>query len=425
MRRAAAIGISSIVVAALVAVHGHDARADAPSCPVTGTSTATDARTCTDAYNALTHRLSGDLAAALTTQHELSQTVAAATARAQLLAAELSQEEAKVTALQNEIADLDAKIEALQTRIDTERSQLKALSRAIYREPASWLDIVASSGNLADALTATADMVVAGQRAHALQQRLTSDLALVQSDRDARQTDLDNESATLDSVQSGISDLSDIQTQLNSLTAQLSTLIARIRTTAAGLTNVSPDVTAALAGLMETQESTLNSQSEDAAWAIAGAGAGLASNLMELPAGLGPSGFALLWPVIGGTITQPFGPTSFALEPPLGQYAHFHTGVDIAAVYGTPVIAAADGLVVSVQHTGVGYGNYVIVAHGGGFLTLYGHLANTAVVEGQHVTRGELLGHIGTSGLSTGPHLHFEVRYNGAVVDPMRYLLPR
>jgi len=425
MRRAAAVGLASIVVAALVAVHGHEARADTTVCPVTGASTATDARTCTDAYNALTHRLSGDLAAALTTQHQLSQTVAAATARAQLLAAELTQEEAKVTELQNEIADLDAKIEALQTRIDTERTQLKALTRAIYRRPASWLDIVASSGNLADALTATADMVVAGQRAHALQQRLTSDLATVQSDRDARQTDLDNESATLDEVQSGISSLSDIQTELNSLTGQLSTLITRIRTTASGLANVSPDVTAALASLMETQQSTLNSQSQAAAWAIAGAGAGLAANLMELPAGLGPSGFALLWPVIGGTITQPFGPTSFALEPPLGQYAHFHTGVDIAAAYGTPVIASADGLVVSVQHTGVGYGNYVIVAHGGGFLTLYGHLADTTVMEGQQVTRGQLLGHIGTSGLSTGPHLHFEVRYNGAVVDPMRYLLPR
>lgn len=425
MRRAAAAGLAGIVAAALFAMQGHQARADTTVCPVTATSTATDARTCTDAYNALRQRLSGDVAAALTTQHQLSQTISAATARAQLLAAELTQEEAKITELQNEIAALDDQIAALQTRIDMERTQLKALTRAIYREPSSWLDVIASSGNLADALTATADMVVAGQRAHALQERLTSDLATVQADRDARQSDLDDENATLDEVESGISDLAAIQSQLNTLNSQLSALITRIRAAAAGLTNVSPDVTTALAGLLETQESTLNSESQAAAWAIAGAGAGLAANLMELPAGFGPSGLVLSWPMARGTVTQPFGPTSFALEPPLGQYAHFHTGIDIAAPYGTPVFAAADGLVVSVQHTSVGYGNYVIVAHGGGFLTLYGHLADTTVFEGQHVTRGDVLGHVGTSGLSTGPHLHFEVRYNGAVVDPMRYLLPR
>jgi murein DD-endopeptidase MepM/ murein hydrolase activator NlpD len=425
MKRGTAIAIAGFMLAALVAVHAREARADATSCPVTAISTATDARICTDAYNQLRQRLSGDLAAALTTQHQMSQTVAAATVRAQLLAAELTQEEAKVAQLQAEVAQLDRQIADLQTRIDTERAQLAALARAIYRQPSSFLDIIASSGNLADALTATADMVVAGQRAHALQERLQTDLATAQADRDARQSDLDEENATLDQVQSGIGDLTDIQVELNTLTSQLSALIARIRTTVAGMAGVSPDVSAALASLMESQQSTLSGEAQAAAWAIAGAGAGLAADLMELPAGFGPAGPAMSWPLAGGALTQPFGPTSFALEPPLGQYAHFHTGVDIAAPYGSPVFAAADGLVVSVQHTGVGYGNYVIVAHGGGFLTLYGHLADTSVVEGEHVARGEVVGHEGTSGLTTGPHLHFEVRYNGAVVDPMRYLLPR
>ena len=223
-------------------------------------------------------------------------------------------------------------------------------------------------------------------------------------------------------MQTGVSDLADIQSQLNQLTSDLSDLISRIQTTAAGLTGVSPDVTAQLASLMESQRTTLSGEEQTSAWAIAGAGAGLATDLMELPAGFGPAGLALTWPLLGGVLTQPFGPSSLALEPPLGQYAHFHTGIDIAAPYGSPVLAAADGLVVSVQHTSVGYGNYVIIAHGGGLLTLYGHLADTTVVEGQQVGRGQVIGHEGATGLATGPHVHFEVRYNGAVVDPMSYL---
>ena len=426
MTRIAAVVVAAVVLVTFGAMHGRSARADTSTvCPVTSTSSATDVRMCADAYNQLKQRLSGDLAAALTTQHQLSQTVAAASARAQLLAAELVNEEARVAQLQSEVAQLDQQIADLETRIENERAQAKALARALYRSPTSFLDIVASSGNLADALTAAADMVVAGQRAHALQEKLTVDLATAQSDRDARQSDLDQENATLAQVQSGISDLAGVQSQLTDLTTELSALTTRIQTTAAGLANVSPDVTAQVASLMETQQTTLSGEEEAAAWAVAGAGAGLATDLMELPVGFGPKGMVLSWPLLGGVLTQPFGPTSLTLEPPLGQYAHFHTGIDIAAAYGSPVMAAADGLVVSVQHTSVGYGNYVIIAHGGGLLTLYGHLADTAVVEGQQVVRGQVIGHEGSSGLATGPHVHFEVRVSGAVVDPLAYLPPR
>jgi murein DD-endopeptidase MepM/ murein hydrolase activator NlpD len=429
MRRAGAVALAAVMVIAFVALRAPAASADTTVCPSPSTSTTSGARTCTDptqsAYDRLRQRLGGDLAAALTTQQRLSDTVAAATARAQLLAAQLAQEEARISQLQDEIAQLDQQIADLQTRIDNERAQVKALARAMYRQPANFLDILASSGNLGDALAATADLIVAGQRAHALQERLKSDLDKVQADRDARQSDLDRENATLAQVQTGADQLSAIQDELNQLTSQLQDLISRIRTTVAGLTGVPPDVAAEVATLMEQEETTLSQQSQAAAWAEAGVGAGLATDLLELPAGFGPNGIALSWPMAGGTLTQPFGPTTFTLEPPLGQYAHFHTGIDVAAPYGTPVLAAADGLVVAVEHTSVGYGNYVIIAHGGGLYTLYAHLSDTSVVDGQHVVRGEVIGHEGQSGLATGPHVHFEVRYDGAVVDPMRYLPPR
>ena len=428
MRRAAALTLAAAMCAALLALRAPaPAAATTNACPSPSPSaTATDARTCAQSeLDQLKQRLGGDLAAALTTQQHLSDTVAAATARAQLLAAEVAQEELKIKNLQDQIASLDEQIASLELRIDNERAQVKALARAMYRRPSSFLDIIASSGNLADALTATGDMVIAGQRAHALQERLTNDLVTVQADRDARQSDLDAEQATLDQVQSSVAELASIQSQIDTLTNELETLITHIRNTVARLPNLSPDVAAQIASLMEQQEANLSQQSQAAAWALAGVGAGDAMGLMELPAGFGPYGLQLSWPMVGGTLTQLFGPTTFALEPPLGQYKHFHTGIDVAAAFGTPVLAAADGLVVAVQHTSVGYGNYVIVAHGGGYFTLYGHLADTQVVDGQHVVRGQLVGHEGATGLATGPHVHFELRYDGAVIDPMVYLPPR
>jgi murein DD-endopeptidase MepM/ murein hydrolase activator NlpD len=144
--------------------------------------------------------------------------------------------------------------------------------------------------------------------------------------------------------------------------------------------------------------------------------------LHQLPLGITLNGLRLTWPMAQFQITQGFGPSDVALEPPLGPYRHFHYGVDISAPLGTSVVAAADGVVVAVGHTNVGYGNYVVIGHGGGIATLYGHLLDTTVKVGDVVMRGQEIGHEGSTGLSTGPHVHFELRLNDQVVDPMPYL---
>jgi murein DD-endopeptidase MepM/ murein hydrolase activator NlpD len=97
----------------------------------------------------------------------------------------------------------------------------------------------------------------------------------------------------------------------------------------------------------------------------------------------------------------------------------FHPGLDFPAPFGTPVYAARSGTVTSAGYRPGGYGNLVAVAHGGGVRTLYGHLSSIAVTRGQRVVTGTLLGRVGSTGLSTGPHLHFEVRLRGAAVDPL------
>jgi murein DD-endopeptidase MepM/ murein hydrolase activator NlpD len=121
-------------------------------------------------------------------------------------------------------------------------------------------------------------------------------------------------------------------------------------------------------------------------------------------------------------VTQEFGPTDFALEPAYAGFAHFHTGIDIAGPMGTPVLAADDGVVVSAVAGTVGYGNYVMVASNGGIITLYGHLEQASVAPGDRVGQGQQIGLEGSTGASTGPHCHFEVRVDGQPVDPRTYL---
>ena len=117
---------------------------------------------------------------------------------------------------------------------------------------------------------------------------------------------------------------------------------------------------------------------------------------------------------VAGSITSGFG---YRLHP-IYKVRKMHTGVDISASSGTPIHAAAGGTVVHAGRWG-GYGNCVIIDHGGGLATLYAHCSSLAVSSGQEVKQGETVGYVGSTGLSTGPHLHFEVRRDGNPVDPM------
>ncbi len=123
-----------------------------------------------------------------------------------------------------------------------------------------------------------------------------------------------------------------------------------------------------------------------------------------------PSASGLIWPVLG-PVTSPFGV----------RWGRMHEGIDIAAPVGTAIRAAAGGTVIHAGWLG-GYGNLVIIDHGNGIATAYGHQSSVAVGSGQAVAQGQTIGYVGSTGHSTGPHLHFEVRVNGAPVDPLGYL---
>jgi murein DD-endopeptidase MepM/ murein hydrolase activator NlpD len=123
-----------------------------------------------------------------------------------------------------------------------------------------------------------------------------------------------------------------------------------------------------------------------------------------------PSSSGLIWPV-NGPVVSGFGM----------RWGRMHEGIDIGVGYGTPIHAAASGTVV---YSGwmSGYGNFVIIDHGGGMATAYGHQSAIAVGNGQSVSQGQVIGYVGCTGHCLGPHLHFEVRINGSAVDPLGYL---
>lgn len=124
-----------------------------------------------------------------------------------------------------------------------------------------------------------------------------------------------------------------------------------------------------------------------------------------------------IWPA-KGFVTSKFGYRS----SPFTGYRDFHKGLDISAKTGTPVKATATGTVIFAGWDGA-YGRCVVVNHGSGLVTRYAHLDRITVETAQYVKRGEQIGHLGSSGRSTGPHVHYEVRLNGVCVDPMRYIL--
>lgn len=121
---------------------------------------------------------------------------------------------------------------------------------------------------------------------------------------------------------------------------------------------------------------------------------------------------------INGYISDGYG---IRRNPFSGEGREFHDGLDIAADFGTPVMATADGLVIwAAPHAG--YGNAVVLYHTNGITTRYGHLSKISVEPGQRVRRGDQLGNVGSTGRSTGPHVHYEVRENDQPVDPQRYM---
>ena len=131
-----------------------------------------------------------------------------------------------------------------------------------------------------------------------------------------------------------------------------------------------------------------------------------------------PSNATWIEPVSGYTISSPFGNR----KSPTAGASTYHRGVDMACPSGTPIYATRAGTVTVASYQAGGAGYYVSINHGDGFASIYMHMTRYVVSKGQSVTQGQLIGYVGSTGISTGPHLHFGVSYGGTYVNPMAYL---
>jgi murein DD-endopeptidase MepM/ murein hydrolase activator NlpD len=238
-------------------------------------------------------------------------------------------------------------------------------------------------------------LIAANERTVRARKAAEARVAAIEADLERTRLELQQEEEAQEQARSQLDSLSDERRNLVTLAAVRRRSVA---SEVAEMESLSAAQEAELEGLILERERELEAQQR-----AAGIAGGIESEG-------GPGSFS--WPVTG-TITSPFGWRS----NPFGGGPEFHQGLDIAAPMGTTVTAAAGGTVIMAQWYG-GYGNYILIDHGGGYSTGYGHLSAIYVSTGQTVQRGQAIGAVGSTGQSTGPHLHFEVRIAGKPVDP-------
>lgn len=326
---------------------------------------------------------------------------------------QLGETDVAIGAVNVRIDALDGQVASTQRRIDWNTIQLNAAQRSlklhdemlqrrlvdIYENgDLSYLNVLIAARSFSEFVERWEDLrllIAANQRAIRERKAAEQRVAAVEADLERTRLELAQEQESQEQARDQLSSLAAERQNLVSLAAQ------QKRHAAAQVAEME-GLSAAEEAYLETllQERARELAAERKAEGIAG---GVESEG-------GPGSFS--WPVTG-TITSPFGWRS----NPFGGAPEFHQGLDIAAPTGTTVTAAAGGTVVMAQWYG-GYGNYIAIDHGGGYSTGYGHLSAIYVSVNQAVQRGQAIGAVGSTGESTGPHLHFEIRINGKAVDP-------
>lgn len=355
---------------------------------------------------------------------------------------------------------LDQYITAQENLEATEEMFQERLSVMFEYQNKSTLEVLLESDSIAGFFTnmeiitliADADAQAVDQMEIALENaEMQREIALQEADE--MQAIADEKQAQLDELEDRIGEttaaLEDISCELDSWTAQensLEALAAQLDSQIASLqaqrdAEVAAAIAATATTTTTTAATTATSQSTDTVQTDPITGQVLtteqtqATETTQTEATQAPesqpaatssaSGVSLQWPTWCRTITSPFG---YRVHPIYGN-TRFHSGVDIGAGFGDTIMAAASGTVIYVETPvpgqnwgGSGYGNYFIIDHGNGVSTLYAHCTDVYVSNGQSVSAGQAVGTVGSTGGSTGAHLHFEVRVNGDRVDPLSCL---
>ena len=374
--------------------------------------------------NQIRAQLGSNLADALAAQQQIQQSLEANAAQQAQVQQQIAEANERIAELDRDIAEAQRREAVLTQRIENERAQMRQLARAVYQSPGSVLVVLAQSQSLSDLFTRIADLNVAGSRASDLKASLNGDLQQLQIEERKEQAARDKQLTERDKLNAELSQLRALQAQQEKSAADLQVKIDQTRYELSRLNRQSTQLAQAVADMLQQQQDAIIAAAMQSVWAQLQLWL-QSNNVGQIPTSAGHSTkYRFIWPEPNSQISQPFGPSTYWFEPPYGSYPHFHTGIDMVAPFGSPVFAADDGVVALVGATSTGYGHYVVIAHAGGFDTLYGHLSTALVSVGQVVSQGTPVGLEGSTGNSTGPHLHFELRVNQRPVDPTPYLPP-
>ena len=369
-------------------------------------------------------QLGSNLADAMAAEEQLKQSLIDNTAQQQNVQGQIADAQQKIDDLDKNIAAAELQEAFLGMRIDDERAQLSALARAMYTAPTSILVILGEAQSLSDLLTRISDLNVAGSNAAGVKQQLASDLTQQTDDRVQEQADRDVQVMLQNQLVSELAQLRQLHQQQVKSMAELQAKIAQTQWELALLRSQSAKLAQAVTDMLQQQEDAIIAAAMQSVWTQVQLWT-QSNNVGSIPTSAGHSTkYRFIWPEPHAVISQGFGPSTLVLEPPYDGYPHFHTGIDLVEPFGSPIYAADDGVVALVGVSSQGYGRYVVIAHSGGLDTLYGHLSASLVKVGQVVAQGQTIGLEGSTGNSTGPHLHFELRINQRPIDPTPYLPP-
>jgi murein DD-endopeptidase MepM/ murein hydrolase activator NlpD len=325
-------------------------------------------------------------------------------ARLAQLKSEISSQSEKARQAKDAAAAATEALKLAQERLDrtaaeleSQRSIFASRVRAAYKSPDT---------GLLDALVSSASISEAGVRLYGISRLVENDNEIVARLRDLR-SDLEEdrqffeaEKARADAARREAEEqaarLAEVHASTEATEKALSERIEELKQEVEALAREEARIQSIIRARQAAAEAALKKRSQSSQGS-----SGSASQ---------PSAKGFIWPV-RGTVTSGFGM----------RWGRLHAGIDIAAPMGTPVRAAQSGQVIFAGTQG-GYGNLVLIAHGDGIVTAYAHLSSIGVGVNQFVDRGQIIGAVGSTGHSTGPHLHFEVRVNGRPVDPMAYL---